>query len=154
LGIWGGFRRRIFTSLAGLVLIGLGSLGLGLAPATAFPLAVIAMFVLGMGNPITNGPLFAIIQAVVEPDLQGRVLSLIGSASAAAAPLGLIIAGPVADLLGVRAWFLMGGILTLVMAMTALFIPGMMRLEDGPPNRGDLQSGLPERAEIITNPGD
>ena len=53
-------------------------------------------------NPITNGPFFAVLQSSVRPDMQGRVLSLVQSGSVAMVPLSLLVAGPVADALGVR----------------------------------------------------
>lgn len=157
LGVWGGFRRRILTSMVGLVLLGLGSLALGLIPANAFGYAVATMFVLGVANPITNGPLFAIIQAVVAPEMQGRVLSLIGSLAGAASPLGLIVAGPVADQFGVRAWFVVGGAITLVMAVIALLIPAIMHLEDGAQtgNGQPAGGGQPVGGNVTANsPGD
>lgn len=52
------------------------------------------------------------MQAVVAPDMQGRVFSLINSVSTGMTPLGLAIAGPVADALGVNIWFIVGGIVT------------------------------------------
>ncbi|MCI0578562.1 MAG: MFS transporter [Chloroflexi bacterium] len=130
LGVWGGFKRRILTSLAGLIALGLFIMIVGLAPASAFPLAVGAMFMVGIANPITNGPLLAVVQAVVAPDMQGRVFSLIGSMAMAATPLGLIIAGPVADLTGPRIWFVVGGIVTTALGVGALFVPAVVYLED------------------------
>jgi hypothetical protein len=46
-------------------------------------------------------------------------------------PLGLIIAGPIADNLGVQTWFMIGGIVTLLMGITSLFIPAIMNFEHG-----------------------
>jgi DHA3 family macrolide efflux protein-like MFS transporter len=131
LSIWGGFKRRILTTLVGLFGLGLGCLGLGMVPAGAFSLAVALLFWLGFVNPITNGPLMAAVQAVVAPDMQGRVFTLIGSVASAMTPLGLIIAGPVADRFGVQIWFVLGGIITLVMATASLFIPAVMNFEQG-----------------------
>lgn len=71
---WGGFRRRILTTLTGLVGMGVGVLVLGLVPPEGFILALVAMFFAGTMGPITNGLLFAILQARVAPELQGRVL--------------------------------------------------------------------------------
>ncbi len=100
LSVWGGFRRRILTTLVGLVGMGIGTLMIGLTPATMFGLALAGMFVAGFMNPITNGPVFAIFQSVVAPDMQGRVFTVLGSVTAAMSPLGMIIAGPVADTFG------------------------------------------------------
>jgi DHA3 family macrolide efflux protein-like MFS transporter len=129
LGVWVGFRRRIITSMVGLTGMGLGSLMIGAAPATAFWLALAGMFVFGFMNPITNGPLFAIVQSTVAPDMQGRVMSLIGSLSAAMSPLSLIVAGPLADALGVRVWYWIAGGVTLLMVVIALLTPAIMNIE-------------------------
>jgi hypothetical protein len=43
--------------------------------------------------------------------------------------LGLLIAGPFSDWLGIRVWFWMGGILCLLIALAAFFIPAIMNVE-------------------------
>ncbi|HSQ18445.1 MAG TPA: MFS transporter [Anaerolineales bacterium] len=134
LSAWGGFKRRILTAMTGVIGLGLGCLMMGLLPPSAFTWAVVAMFIVGFVNPITNGPLLAAVQAQVAPDMQGRVFSLISSLAAATSPIGLLIAGPVSDWLGPQAWFIIGGIVTLLTGVTAFFIPAVMRFEDG---RGD-----------------
>jgi len=129
LSAWGGFKRRIHTSLMGVAGIGMGILLVGLAPASLFPLAVAGMGLAGVMMAFANGPIMAIVQAVVEPSMQGRVFTLMGSTSAAMMPLGLAIAGPLADVIGVRTWFLVGGIVTLAIAVIEAFNPPLMNIE-------------------------
>jgi len=129
LGFWGGFSRRILTSLVGLMGMGAGTLILALAPSSAIFLAVGGALLVGFMTPITMGPFFAVIQSTVEPDMQARVFSLLSSVGTGIAPLGLMIAGPVSDRVGIQAWFLLGGILCIFMAVTGLFIPAVMNLE-------------------------
>ncbi len=136
LSAWGGSRRRVYTSLAGLVGMGIGCLVIGLMPASGYWVAVAAMFWLGIVNPITNGPLLAVVQMTVEPEMQGRVFTLLGSVTTAMCPLGLIIAGPVADWLGVQSWFILGGVITMLMGVMAFFVPEIVRFEDGRPVKG------------------
>ncbi len=135
LGVWGGFKRRMYTSFAGVLGIGVASLVIGLLPASAFPLAVAAMFLSGFTNPIANGPLFAALQATVDPEMQGRIFTLLGSLASAMSPLGLIAAGPVSDHLGVQTWFWIGGIVTLLMALIMFSIPAVVHFEDGHPKQ-------------------
>ncbi|MCP4543342.1 MAG: hypothetical protein GY832_40020 [Chloroflexi bacterium] len=45
------------------------------------------------------------------------------------APVGLMIAGPVADRLGIQAWFLLGGSLCVLMSIAGLFVPAVMNIE-------------------------
>lgn len=130
LSIWGGFRRRIMTSMVGLIVLGISSLVVGVAPAWAYLAAVAAMFVGGVGQPITNGPLLAVVQGVVAPDMQGRVFTLIQSAAMAMTPLGLVIAGPLAGLMGVQTWFVLGGVITGAMGIAGFFIPALMNIEE------------------------
>lgn len=129
LGIWGGFSRKILTSMIGLMGMGAGTLILALAPSSAFYLAVGGALLIGFMSPITMGPFFAIIQSTVEPEMQARIFSLLNSIGTGIAPLGLMIAGPVADRVGIQAWFLLGGILCIFMAAAGLFIPAVMNVE-------------------------
>ena len=82
-------------------------------------------------NPICNGPLLAVLQGAVEPERQGRVFTVVGTFAGAASPLGMAIAGPVADWLGVQAWFVIGGLLGILMGIVFLFVPAVMDLEHG-----------------------
>jgi MFS transporter, DHA3 family, macrolide efflux protein len=129
LGIWGGFKKRIVTSMLGITGLGAGVILTGLAPANMFWLALVGMSVTGFMSPITNGPLHAVLQATVRPDMQGRVMSLVSSAAIAMTPLSLAVAGPVSDLIGIRIWYIFGGVACLLMGLAAFFIPAIMNIE-------------------------
>lgn len=129
LGVWGGFKKRIATTLLGIIGIGVGVLMTGLAPANMFWLALAGMAVVGVTNPIANGPLHAILQAAIQPEMQGRVMSLVNSAATAMTPLSLLVAGPVSDVVGVRAWYLFGGLVCLLMGTAGFFLPVVMNVE-------------------------
>jgi DHA3 family macrolide efflux protein-like MFS transporter len=130
LSIWGGFKRRVATSMMGIVGIGAGILVVGLAPANAFPLALLGLALVGITNPMANGPLTAIVQTTVRPDMQGRVMSLLMTAATAMSPLGLLIAGPVSDWVGIRSWFWFGGAICLLMGLAGFFSPLIMNVEN------------------------
>jgi len=130
LGVWGGFKRRILTSMLGLVGMGAGALLLGVAPAGAFWVGLSGMALLGLMNPIANGPISAIFQSVIEPDMQGRAFTMIGTACSAMAPVGIAIAGPVADRVGIQSWFVVSGVACVLMATYGLFSPVLMGIEE------------------------
>jgi DHA3 family macrolide efflux protein-like MFS transporter len=148
MGVWGGFKRRMVTALVGLVVMGIGLAAVGLVPSTAFTLALAAFFLGGAMNPVVNGSVFAALQASVPADMQGRVFTLLLSGSAAMAPLGLAVAGPLADTFGVRIWFVAGGLLTLLIGIGSAFVPALMNLEEeGRKLAGQNGAGLPPSGE-------
>ena len=130
LGVWGGLKRRIVTSMLALALDGITIMVIGLAPADRFPLAMAATLVVGFLETIVLGVNGAIFQATVPPEIQGRVFALLISAAQIAAPLGLAVAGPVGDRLGVQIWYLLTGIIIATAGVGAFFIPAIMRIED------------------------
>ena len=105
------------TSIVGTVALGLALIAAGLAPAGAFWLAVGAWLLFGLALPVATGPLQALYQAVVPAEVQGRFFALNTSALALATPLALALGGPLADRVGVRSLFLVGGVATLAVAL-------------------------------------
>jgi DHA3 family macrolide efflux protein-like MFS transporter len=131
LGSWGGGRRRIVTALAGIVGLGGATLGLALVPASFFPGVAVALFLVGASVPMANGPILAIMQSTIAPDFQGRVFTLMGSLGGAMAPLGLLLATPIADLLGVRAWYVAAGGACVLLGAASFFVRPIMEIEAG-----------------------
>jgi DHA3 family macrolide efflux protein-like MFS transporter len=76
------------------------------------------------------GPFFAVIQSTVEPDMQARVFSLLSSVGTAMVPIGLMIAGPISDKIGIQAWFYLGGMLCISMGIAGLLIPDVINIEE------------------------
>jgi DHA3 family macrolide efflux protein-like MFS transporter len=130
LSAWGGFQSRIVTAFLALAMQGIGAMLMGIAPANAFVVALIGNLLWGFSRPIIDGLIFAILQSTVPPEVLGRVFSLMLSACAAMTPLGLLVAGPVVDTLGVQAWFVLTGTLTLFASALGFTIPAVRRLED------------------------
>jgi DHA3 family macrolide efflux protein-like MFS transporter len=129
LGVWGGFDKRIVTALAALVVLGLAVTALGLAPASPAWLAFAAMLVVGLSAPLVNGPIQTVVQITVAPDYQGRVFTLMGSVAGAMAPLGLLVAGPLATATDVRTWYVAGGLFCAMLGIVAFFVPAILEVE-------------------------
>ncbi|MCC6455690.1 MAG: MFS transporter [Caldilineaceae bacterium] len=130
LSAWGGFKRRIYTAVLGLAATSVGTLLIGIAPAEGFWIAVVGLALFGIFNTISNGSFFAIMQAVVAPEMQGRFFTVLMSMSQGMTPLGLLIAGPVADRYGVQIWYLVSTVCILAMSTVVLLTPAMMNMED------------------------
>jgi DHA3 family macrolide efflux protein-like MFS transporter len=131
LGAWGGFRKRVVTALIAMTALGVAVTAVGLTPASSFLWALVSMSCVGLIVPLVNGPVYAILQATIAPDYQGRVFALVASLAGAAAPLGLIAAAPVAEIVGVGVWYLAGGIACVGMGIAGFFAPALMGIEDG-----------------------
>ena len=122
LGVWGGFKKRMWTAFLGFFIMIPCSVGLGLtSPAIFYTTTVPAMLFMGVGTALVFTPLNAIINLVVAKDMQGRVFSIYGSVVTAAMPLGLIIGGPVADALGIRSlYFIASGAWLVILCLFSL----------------------------------
>ena len=114
LGVWRGFKNRMLTSILGLVLQSTSFLIVGFTPHSALLLLIIMMGFIGVANPLINSPFFAALQATVPNAIQGRVLTSISSGFQATMPIGLLIAGPLADRLGVQLIYILCGSVTLM----------------------------------------
>lgn len=141
LGAWGGFKKQIVTAFVGLVVLGLPFAIIGFLPASGFSFLLAIFLIVGIAQPIVNGSLGATLQAVVDPSRQGRVFTLTGSLANGMVPLGLMLAGPVADLLGVQSWFIVGGLLCAAMGVAGFLIPSVMNIDAGRPGIGFKETG-------------
>lgn len=130
LGVWGGFRKRVVTAFSAVVVSGIFVTAIGVMPAHLFLYAVGSMFCFAFLNAIANGTFFASMQSIVPPEIQGRVFTLLMSLSAGMVPLGMAVAGPVADAFGERIWFVVGGITFIILGIAAFFIPSIMNVEE------------------------
>lgn len=130
LGAWGGFRRKIVTSMASMICMGVGLLFVGFAPASLFWMALVGMTFAGFMNPILNGPFIALLQVSVVPEMQGRVFTLVNSLVSAVSPIGYVASALLADKLGVQWWFVVGGLACVVCGILGFSLPVVMNVEE------------------------
>ncbi len=148
LSAWGGFHRRIVTMLLGIIGTGIGVVLVGLTPASFFALAPIGLFFGAAMNALCNGSAFAVLQGVVTPEMQGRVFTVVSSLCGAMTPLSMAIAGPLADAVGVRTLYIVGGAAQVVLGAGAFFVPAIMHIEDNRRSEGSVGERTLETATI------
>jgi DHA3 family macrolide efflux protein-like MFS transporter len=129
LSAWGGFRQKVLTMTLGGLGFGLAFVLWGLIPGELFWVAVGSGAIMGLTIPLIDGPLMAILQSTVAPEMQGRVFTLFGSLIALASPLGLSLAGPISDGLGLQIWYLAAGVLALGISASFALIPAVRHME-------------------------
>ncbi|MFP3939440.1 MAG: MFS transporter [Thermoanaerobaculia bacterium] len=95
MSLHGGPRRKIHGILGAGLFMGVG---VGLAGLRPDPYLIAgALFVALFGIPIVNGCSQALWQSKVPPDVQGRVFGMRRLLATATAPVGFLVAGPLAD---------------------------------------------------------
>jgi MFS family permease len=95
------------------------------------PLPVILVLCAVVG--LVYGPIAPIYNYVMQTrapqHLRGRVVGVMGSLAYAAGPLGLIVAGPLADAAGLHATFLALSLPMLLLGIGAVFLPALRELD-------------------------
>lgn len=104
-------KNKIATSIAGLLIYSITAFISGILPPTIIGLWVFAAvcLVMGAGNNVYSIPFTAYIQETIPNEKQGRAFSLFGCLMSLTQPLGLLIAGPVSEMLGVTSYFIIAG---------------------------------------------
>jgi MFS transporter, DHA3 family, macrolide efflux protein len=95
IGAWGGFKRRVYTVLLGMILVVGATVVFG---ANLSPLVLgAALFVAMMSVSIINTVLMTLLQAKVPGDMQGRIFAIVMQLTLGLMPLGYLLIGPLAD---------------------------------------------------------
>lgn len=112
---WGGFHNKISTMTLASVIMGVCTLTLGIAPS--FWLYLIFMGVFGIAMPIFNTPTTVLLQEKISEEYLGRVFGVLGMISTSMMPIGMLIFGPLADIIRIE-WLLIGtGLFMLVLTV-------------------------------------
>ena len=115
-----------------LVLGGLGIVGVALATfavSRSLPLSMLALALLGTFQVSFYSTTNTLIQVLVPSRLRGRVLSLYLLTSIGLIPIGNLVAGAIAERLGVEVVLAAGGLITVaVVALVAFAEPEVARL--------------------------
>ncbi|QEO10773.1 MFS transporter [Protaetiibacter larvae] len=136
--VWGGLKNKVITVLAASVLFGVLTVALGLS--TNMWVFFAFMLLVGVAVPFFSTPSTTLLQERVEPEFQGRVFGFVGVVMATAMPVGMLVFGPLADVIRVEWLLVAAGLLTLVVVAVAAAVPGGRRAiaqgADAPPAAG------------------
>ncbi|MFO7619216.1 MAG: MFS transporter [Thermoplasmata archaeon] len=150
---WGGSKeRKVLMIMVGIIFEGICMALFGMVTGT--PLWATAAFITSFSGPFVWGSSQAIWQSKVEPNKQGRVFGARGFIAMSAGAVGMVIAGPLADMVfepgmagtgflastfgwllgneigsGMRLIMILCGIGTLLTAVVALSIGRIRNLE-------------------------
>lgn len=144
MGIWGGMKRRFLMASLAMGLLGITSLLSGILPPTNLGFAIFAVccFFMGTSGTFINVPAMAYTQETIAPEMMGKVFSLMMTTMTLSMPMGLLIAGPLCEAIGVDTWFFWSGM--------ALVLTGLLcRVLTKPYDKQTLRRSADEHAENI-----
>jgi H+ antiporter protein len=123
------YMSRRATMLTALLTLGVAMTVIAFLPPLPLILGLSAVvgLVYGPIAPIYN----YVMQTRAPQHLRGRVVGVMGSLAYAAGPLGLIVAGPLADSAGLHVTFLALSLPMLLLGVVAVFLPALRELDRG-----------------------
>lgn len=116
---WGGFKNRVITIAVGCIAFGVLTVAIGVIKAFFIYLGV--MVLTGMTMPLFNSPSMVLIQEKVENNMQGRVFSFIQIVSSGLMPLGMILFGPLADIISIQTLMIISGALLVFLGISIFY---------------------------------
>lgn len=114
---WGGFKKKIMTTILASICYGCVMIGLGMAPLFIIYLCLNTL--IGISAPCYNTPITVSIQENVQPEMYGRVFSLMQITTSCLLPLGMVLFGPLADRVSIQLILILSGAAVLVITICA-----------------------------------
>jgi DHA3 family macrolide efflux protein-like MFS transporter len=113
IGFWSGFKNRMYTMALAGFLFSVEAVGLGVVHNFWIYIAIMATA--GLTVPFYNTPSMVLLQTKVEPAFMGRVMSAFTMISSIMMPIGMLIFGPLADIVSIDLLLIVTGVLLFVM---------------------------------------
>ena len=123
---WKKKMRVIFISLIGAMV---GYMILALAPSGSYLILAIGGVILGFNLPIINSIYQTFLQTTVPADKLGRVTSIDHTFSMAISPIGSLISGPLAVLLGIPTLFFSCALISLLCTIAFWSFTGIRKVD-------------------------
>jgi len=125
----GDSRSRRPLLLGGLAVIGCAGAGLALVRPELFGVGMVLCGLVGLGQAVFIANSSAIYQQVVPDRLRGRVMAGRYLLAQWGNPLGPMIGALVAQEIGLRAMFVLAGVLPAALALLAFLLPALRALD-------------------------
>lgn len=123
------WKHKIKINIVGVMIFWCGYLNVVFAPTGAFLYMCVGVFISFIFFPIINAIYYTILQTVVPPDKVGKIISIDHTISMAISPIGAIIAGPLAELIGTTNLFFICTVLGILLPLLIWFFTKIHYLE-------------------------
>lgn len=128
MGIWGKNKGRVNLINGGLIVMGFCYFLAGMLTMHQFYFFAVLVFIMGISVPIFNSPIMSLLQTNIDPNMLGRVFSLVDTIALLPVPFGLIFVGTITDRIGISNIFLIAGAAIISVGMVCFFIKPLMAL--------------------------
>ena len=113
MGTWGGFKNHVKTLMTGMLLFGILAIGMGMSKS--FLLYLMLMLLYGIALTMVQTAATTLLQEKAAPEMQGRVFGIFYGIYSACLPIGMLVFGPLSDVLSMRVIMVVSGIALLLL---------------------------------------
>mgnify|MGYP001000191472 CR=1 FL=1 len=116
---WNGFYNRVHTIVFSNIIFSISNIAIGIVGNYIIYLFFIGLT--GLVFPVFNIPFTVLLQEKVHPNFIGRVFGFFNMIASSIMPLGMIIFGPLSDLIKIEWLLIITGILLLAQSILMFF---------------------------------
>ena len=127
IGFWGGFKNKIYSMALSCFLTGASTVVIG--QPLEFTVYLAIMLFMGLTLPLYNTPSTVLFQTKVDSAYRGRVFGVFGMTSSLMMPAGMLIFGPLGDLVPIELLMTISGIF--IMLLSVFFVASKTMREAG-----------------------
>lgn len=124
--MWGGFKNKAHTIALACALFGAAGFLLGIV--TDFRVYLGVMLICGITMPIFNTPSMTLLQSKIEADKMGRVFSVMMMFSGVSMPFGMVVFGPLSDMLPIEWLLIASGIVIFLSGLALLRMRSLIEI--------------------------
>lgn len=124
--MWGGFKNKAHTIALACALFGAAGFLLGIV--TDFRVYLGVMLICGITMPIFNTPSMTLLQSKIEADKMGRVFSVMMTFSGVSMPFGMVVFGPLSDMLPIEWLLIASGIVIFLSGLALLRMRSLIEI--------------------------
>ena len=123
------WRHKITITFFGIGITGIGYAFLAYAPNGIFIYIGIVIMIMGFMLPIINTIYQTILQTTVPQDKLGRVTSIDSTLSILILPLATILAGPIAEFIGINNLFFFSALAIIIVTLSLYIFTGIRHVD-------------------------
>ncbi|MDL2258239.1 MFS transporter [Eubacteriales bacterium OttesenSCG-928-K08] len=112
ISLWGGFKNKVHTMILACFMFGMTTLLFGIVPN--FWVYLVIMLLCGLSVPFFSTPTQAMMQTKLDPAIMGRVFSVMMMMNGLAIPIGMLLFGPLSDVMRIEILLIVTGVLMLL----------------------------------------